>query len=188
MTEFRKKMMIIYQDPYGSLDPRMTIGAAIAEPMEVHKLTSTKEEKENKIVDLMEKVGLTPDQINRYPHEFSGGQRQRIGIARALATNPIFIVADEPVSALDVSIQAQIINLLKDLQKDFGLTLLFITHDLSVIEHTSDQIAVMYTGKLVELASKQDLFCDPFRRYTRALLSAIPVPDPVPDTIYPVDR
>jgi oligopeptide/dipeptide ABC transporter ATP-binding protein len=178
MAEFRKKMMIIYQDPYGSLDPRMTIGAAIAEPIEVHKLASTKEEKENRIVELMEKVGLTPDQINRYPHEFSGGQRQRIGIARALATNPIFIVADEPVSALDVSIQAQIINLLKDLQKDFGLTLLFITHDLSVIKHTSDRIAVMYAGKLVELASKQELFREPLHPYTRALLSAIPVPDP----------
>jgi peptide/nickel transport system ATP-binding protein/oligopeptide transport system ATP-binding protein len=152
--------------------------------MEVHKLTKTKEEKENKIVELMEKVGLTPDQINRYPHEFSGGQRQRIGIARALATNPTFIVADEPVSALDVSIQAQIINLLKDLQKDFGLTLLFITHDLSVIKHTSDRIAVMYAGKLVELASKQDLFSEPFHPYTRALLSAIPVPDPDHQTQY----
>jgi peptide/nickel transport system ATP-binding protein/oligopeptide transport system ATP-binding protein len=184
MSEFRKKMMIIYQDPYGSLDPRMTIGAAIAEPIEVHKLTSTKEEKENRIIELMEKVGLTPDQINRYPHEFSGGQRQRIGIARALATNPIFIVADEPVSALDVSIQAQIINLLKDLQKDFGLTLLFITHDLSVIKHTSDRIAVMYAGKLVELASKQDLFREPLHPYTRALLSAIPIPDPEYQTKY----
>jgi len=176
--------MIIYQDPYGSLDPRMTIGAAIAEPMEVHQLTKTKEEKENKIIELMEKVGLTPDQINRYPHEFSGGQRQRIGIARALATNPTFIVADEPVSALDVSIQAQIINLLKDLQKDFGLTLLFITHDLGVIKHTSDRIAVMYAGKLVELASKQDLFSDPLHPYTQALLSAIPVPDPERQTQY----
>jgi len=184
MSEFRKKMMIIYQDPYGSLDPRMTIGAAIAEPIEVHKLAATKEEKENKIIELMEKVGLTPDQINRYPHEFSGGQRQRIGIARALATNPIFIVADEPVSALDVSIQAQIINLLKDLQKDFDLTLLFITHDLSVIKHTSDRIAVMYAGKLVELASKQDLFRDPLHPYTRALLSAIPIPDPEYQTKY----
>ncbi|HIH28244.1 MAG TPA: ABC transporter ATP-binding protein [Thermoplasmata archaeon] len=184
MTEFRKKMMIIYQDPYGSLDPRMTIGAAIAEPMEVHKLIKTKDEKENRIIELMEKVGLTPDQINRYPHEFSGGQRQRIGIARALATNPTFIVADEPVSALDVSIQAQIINLLKDLQKDFGLTLLFITHDLSVIKHTSDRIAVMYAGKLVELASKQDLFSDPLHPYTQALLSAIPVPDPDRQTYY----
>jgi peptide/nickel transport system ATP-binding protein/oligopeptide transport system ATP-binding protein len=184
MREFRKKMMIIYQDPYGSLDPRMTIGAAIAEPIEVHKLAATKEEKENKIIELMEKVGLTPDQINRYPHEFSGGQRQRIGIARALATNPTFIVADEPVSALDVSIQAQIINLLKDLQKDFDLTLLFITHDLSVIKHTSDRIAVMYAGKLVELASKQDLFRDPLHPYTRALLSAIPIPDPEYQTKY----
>jgi len=184
LTEVRKKMMIIYQDPYGSLDPRMTIGAAIAEPMEVHRLTSTKDEKENKIMELMEKVGLTSDQINRYPHEFSGGQRQRIGIARALATNPTFIVADEPVSALDVSIQAQIINLLKDLQKDFGLTLLFITHDLSVIKHTSDRIAVMYAGKLVELASKQDLFSDPLHPYTQALLSAIPVPDPDRQTPY----
>jgi oligopeptide/dipeptide ABC transporter ATP-binding protein len=184
MAEYRRKMMIIYQDPYGSLDPRMTIGAAIAEPMEVHKLTKTKEEKENKIIELMEKVGLTPDQINRYPHEFSGGQRQRIGIARALATNPTFIVADEPVSALDVSIQAQIINLLKDLQKDFGLTLLFITHDLGVIKHTSDRIAVMYAGKLVELASKQDLFSEPLHPYTRALLSAIPVPDPEHQTKY----
>jgi len=184
MSEYRKKMMIIYQDPYGSLDPRMTIGAAIAEPIEVHKLVSTKEEKENRIVEIMEKVGLTPDQINRYPHEFSGGQRQRIGIARALATNPTFIVADEPVSALDVSIQAQIINLLKDLQKDFGLTLLFITHDLSVIKHTSDRIAVMYAGKLVELASKQDLFLEPLHPYTRALLSAIPIPDPEYQTRY----
>jgi peptide/nickel transport system ATP-binding protein/oligopeptide transport system ATP-binding protein len=184
LTEYRRKMMIIYQDPYGSLDPRMTIGAAIAEPMEVHQLTKTKEEKENKIIELMEKVGLTPDQINRYPHEFSGGQRQRIGIARALATNPTFIVADEPVSALDVSIQAQIINLLKDLQKDFGLTLLFITHDLGVIKHTSDRIAVMYAGKLVELASKQDLFSDPLHPYTQALLSAIPVPDPERQTQY----
>lgn len=184
MKEIRKKMMIIYQDPYGSLDPRMTIGAAIAEPIEVHNLAETKEEKENKIIELMEKVGLTQDQINRYPHEFSGGQRQRIGIARALATNPTFIVADEPVSALDVSIQAQIINLLKDLQKDFGLTLLFITHDLSVIKHTSDRIAVMYAGKLVELASKQDLFSDPLHPYTQALLSAIPVPDPDRQTKY----
>jgi oligopeptide/dipeptide ABC transporter ATP-binding protein len=184
MTELRKKMMLIYQDPYGSLDPRMTIGAAIAEPIEVHKLLPSKEEKENRIVELMEKVGLTPDQINRYPHEFSGGQRQRIGIARALATNPVFIVADEPVSALDVSIQAQIINLLKDLQKDFGLTMLFITHDLSVIRHTSDRIAVMYAGKLVELTSKQELFREPLHPYTRALLSAIPVPDPEYKTKY----
>jgi oligopeptide/dipeptide ABC transporter ATP-binding protein len=179
MIELRKKMMIIYQDPYGSLDPRMTIGAAIGEPLDVHKLFSTKEEKENMIVELMEKVGLTPDQINRYPHEFSGGQRQRIGIARALATNPIFIVADEPVSALDVSIQAQIINLLKDLQKDFGLSMLFITHDLSVIKHISDRIAVMYAGKIVELAPTDELFKNQIHPYTKTLVSAIPVPNPL---------
>jgi len=179
MKEDRKKMMIIYQDPYGSLDPRMTIGATIAEPLEVHKLFSTKEEKENRIIELMEKVGLTPDQINRYPHEFSGGQRQRIGIARALATNPIFIVADEPVSALDVSIQAQIINLLKDLQKDFGLTLLFITHDLSVIKQISDRVVVMYAGKIVELAPTDELFKKQFHPYTKTLVAAIPVPNPL---------
>jgi oligopeptide/dipeptide ABC transporter ATP-binding protein len=177
MRKFRRKMMIIYQDPFGSLDPRMTIGSTIAEPMEVHNIVS-KEEKENKIIELMEKVGLTQDQINRYPHEFSGGQRQRIGIARALATNPMFIVADEPVSALDVSIQAQIINLLKDLQKEFGLTLLFIAHDLSVIKHISDRVGVMYLGKTVELAPKKELFDNPKHPYTEALLSSIPVPDP----------
>lgn len=180
MKEYRKKMMIIYQDPFGSLDPRMTIGSTIAEPIEVHNIIpkKEKEEKENKIIELMDKVGLTQDQINRYPHEFSGGQRQRIGIARALATNPEFIVADEPVSALDVSIQAQIINLLKDLQQEFGLTLLFITHDLSVIKHISDRIAVMYAGKLVESAPKKELFLNPLHPYTKALLSAIPIPDP----------
>jgi len=177
MRKYRREMMIIYQDPFGSLDPRMTIGSTIAEPMEVHNIVS-KEEKENKIIELMEKVGLTHDQINRYPHEFSGGQRQRIGIARALAINPMFIVADEPVSALDVSIQAQIINLLKDLQKEFGLTLLFIAHDLSVIKHISDRVGVMYLGKIVELASKKELFNDPKHPYTEALLSSIPVPDP----------
>ena len=177
MKEFRRKMMIIYQDPFGSLDPRMAIGSTIAEPMVVHNIVS-KEEKENKIIELMEKVGLTQDQINRYPHEFSGGQRQRIGIARALATNPKFIVADEPVSALDVSIQAQIINLLKDLQKEFGLTLLFIAHDLSVIKHISDRVGVMYLGKIVELAQKKELFDNPKHPYTEALLTSIPVPDP----------
>ena len=180
MFEYRKKMMIIYQDPFGSLDPRMKIGSTIAEPMEVHKLFSKKdkEEKENRIIELMEKVGLTDDQINRYPHEFSGGQRQRIGIARALATNPTFIVADEPVSALDVSIQAQIINLLKDLQEEFGLTILFITHDLSVIKHICDRVAVMYAGKIVELAPTNKLFKKQYHPYTEALLSAIPIPNP----------
>lgn len=177
MIKFRRKMMIIYQDPFGSLDPRMTVGAAIAEPMEVHKIAS-KKRKEEKVIEIMGKVGLTPDQINRYPHEFSGGQRQRIGIARALATNPEFIVADEPVSALDVSIQAQIINLLQDLQKEFGLTLLFIAHDLSVIKHISDRVAVMYLGKVVEMAPKKELFDNPKHPYTEALLSAIPIPNP----------
>ncbi len=177
MMKYRRKMMIIYQDPFGSLDPRMTVKNTIAEPMEVHRL-GTKKEIEEKVVELMEKVGLSPDYKNRYPHEFSGGQRQRIGIARALATNPTFIVADEPVSALDVSIQAQIINLLKDLQKEFGLTLLFISHDLSVVKHISDRVAVMYLGKIVEIASKKELFNNPKHPYTLALLSAIPIPNP----------
>jgi len=177
MRKFRRKMMIIYQDPFGSLDPRMTIGAAIAEPIEVHNIASRKEKKE-RVIQIMSKVGLTADQINRYPHEFSGGQRQRIGIARALATNPEFVVADEPVSALDVSIQAQIINLLQDLQKEFGLTLLFIAHDLSIIKHISDRVAVMYLGKIVEMTSKKELFANPKHPYTKALLSAIPIPNP----------
>ena len=177
MVKFRRRMMIIYQDPFGSLDPRMTVGATIAEPMEVHKLASKKRRQE-KLVQTVGKVGLTPDQMNRYPHEFSGGQRQRIGIARALATNPEFIVADEPVSALDVSIQAQIINLLQDLRKEFGLTLLFIAHDMSVVKHISDRVAVMYLGKIVEMASKVELFRSPKHYYTQALLSAIPVPNP----------
>ncbi len=177
MKIFRRKMMLIYQDPFGSLDPRMTIGASIAEPIVVHNIVS-KKEREDRVIELMKKVGLTQDQINRYPHEFSGGQRQRIGIARALATNPEFIVADEPVSALDVSIQAQIINLLKDLQNEFGLTLLFITHDLSVIKHISNRVVVMYIGKIVEIAPKEELFDDPKHPYTKALLSAIPTPNP----------
>ncbi len=177
MKNFRRRMMIIYQDPYGSLDPRMRIGKAIAEPLEVHNIGSPKE-REERVIQLMEKVGLSADQINRYPHEFSGGQRQRIGIARALATNPEFIVADEPVSALDVSIQAQIINLLKELQQEFGLTLLFVAHDLSVVKHISDRVAVMYLGKIVEMAEKKALFREPRHPYTQALLSAIPVPDP----------
>ncbi len=177
MMKYRRKMMIIYQDPFGSLDPRMTVKNTIAEPMEVHRL-GTKKEIEEKVIELMEKVGLSPEYKNRYPHEFSGGQRQRIGIARALATNPTFIVADEPVSALDVSIQAQIINLLKDLQKEFGLTLLFISHDLSVVKHISDRVAVMYLGKIVEIADKKELFDNPKHPYTLALLSAIPIPDP----------
>jgi oligopeptide/dipeptide ABC transporter ATP-binding protein len=177
LIRLKEKMMIIYQDPFGSLDPRMTIGSAIAEPMEVHGALA-KRERRQKVMNLMEKVGLSSDQFNRYPHEFSGGQRQRIGIARALATDPEFIVADESVSALDVSIQAQIINLLKDLQEEFGLTMLFIAHDLSVIKHISDRVAVMYLGKIVETAPKEELFSDPKHPYTVALLSAIPIPDP----------
>jgi oligopeptide/dipeptide ABC transporter ATP-binding protein len=177
LIRLKEKMMIIYQDPFGSLDPRMTIGSAIAEPMEVHGALA-KRERRQKVMNLMEKVGLSTDQFNRYPHEFSGGQRQRIGIARALATDPEFIVADESVSALDVSIQAQIINLLKDLQEEFGLTMLFIAHDLSVIKHISDRVAVMYLGKIVETAPKEELFSDPKHPYTVALLSAIPIPDP----------
>ncbi len=177
MVKFRRKMMIIYQDPFGSLDPRMIVGSTIAEPMKVHSIVPKKERK-SKVIGLMEKVGLTQDQISSYPHQFSGGQRQRIGIARALAMDPEFIVADEPVSALDVSIQAQIINLLRDLQEEFGLTLLFITHDLSVIKHISDRVAVMYLGKIVEIASKKKLFNDPKHPYTKALLSAIPIPNP----------
>lgn len=177
LIRVKEKMMIIYQDPFGSLDPRMTIGSAIAEPIQVHR-SLTKREQRQKVLSLMEKVGLSSDQINRYPHEFSGGQRQRIGIARALATDPEFIVADESVSALDVSIQAQIINLLKDLQEEFGLTMLFIAHDLSVVKHISDRVAVMYLGKIVETAPKTALFADPKHPYTVALLSAIPIPDP----------
>ena len=177
MKRFRRRMMIIYQDPFGSLDPRMRIGKAISEPLEVHNI-GTPHEREERVAELMEKVGLSPDQINRYPHEFSGGQRQRIGIARALATNPEFIVADESVSALDVSIQAQIINLLKELQAEFGLTLLFVAHDLSVVKHICDRVAVMYLGKIMEMADKKSLFSNPKHPYTQALLSAIPIPDP----------
>ena len=177
MRKYRRDMSIIYQDPFGSLDPRMTIGGIIAEPIEVHNLYP-KEEREERVLELMEKVGLTPEQVNRYPHEFSGGQRQRIGIARALAVDPDFVVADEPVSALDVSIQAQILNLMQDLQREFEFTILFVTHDLSVIKHISNRVAVMYVGKIVEMASRKDLFSDPLHPYTEALLSAVPVPNP----------
>jgi peptide/nickel transport system ATP-binding protein/oligopeptide transport system ATP-binding protein len=177
MKKLKEKMMVIYQDPYCSLDPRMRIGSTIAEPMDIHK-TLPKKERMERVIELMEKVGLSKDHVGRYPHEFSGGQRQRIGIARALATNPEFIIADESVSALDVSIQAQIINLLKDLQGEFGLTLLFIAHDLSVIKHISDRVIVMYLGKIIEIAPKKELFSNPGHPYTEALLMAIPVPDP----------
>ncbi len=177
MNSMRQKMQFIYQDPFSSLDPRMTVGDTIGEPLSVHNVMKG-EEKENRVLELIEKVGLDPEHVNRYPHEFSGGQRQRIGVARALALNPKFIVADEPVSALDVSIQAQIINLMMDLQKDLHLTYLLIAHDLSVVKHISDRVAVMYVGKIVELAEKKELFSNPLHPYTEALLSAVPVPDP----------
>jgi len=177
MRSYRTKMGIVYQDPFGSLDPRMTVGSIISEPMEIHNLYP-KSERHDQIKEIMEKVGLTSEQMNRYPHEFSGGQRQRIGIARTLALNPEFVVADEPVSALDVSIQAQILNLMQDLQKEFGFTYLFITHDLSVIKHICDRVGVMYVGKIVEIAPKKALFKNPKHPYTEALLSAVPSVNP----------
>ncbi|MDI9520360.1 MAG: ATP-binding cassette domain-containing protein [Bacillota bacterium] len=178
LNRFRKKAQIVFQDPYSSLNPRMTVGDIIAEPLDVHKLYKTKKEREERIQSLMELVGLSSEQSTRYAHEFSGGQRQRIGIARALASKPEFIVCDEPVSALDVSIQAQVINMLEDLQKRLGLTYLFIAHDLSVVKHISNRIAVMYLGHLIELASSVELHRDPLHPYTQSLLSAVPIPDP----------
>lgn len=177
MRHMRKEMQIIFQDPYASLDPRKTVFQSISEPIVKHKLIQNSKELERRVLDLMETVGLAERLINTYPHELDGGRRQRIGIARALALNPKFIVCDEPVSALDVSIQAQIINLLKELQRKMGLTYIFITHDLSVVNHFSDEIAVMYLGKMVEKAPAEELFSNPLHPYTRALLSAIPIPD-----------
>jgi len=177
LRKMRRNMQMIFQDPYASLNPRMTVGDIIGEPLEVHTIAKGKEKKE-RIQELLQIVGLNPYFVNRYPHEFSGGQRQRIGVARALAVNPAFIVCDEPISALDVSIQAQIINLLEELQEKFHLTYLFIAHDLSVVRHISDRIAVMYLGKIVELTDRTSLYANPLHPYTKALLSAVPIPDP----------
>ncbi|MBQ3291263.1 MAG: ATP-binding cassette domain-containing protein [Mogibacterium sp.] len=178
MLPYRKKMQIVFQDPYASLDPRMTVGDIVGEPIDIHNLCSSKQERYEKIIGLLEKVGLNSEHANRYPHEFSGGQRQRVGIARALAVDPQFIVCDEPISALDVSIQAQVINMFEDLQEQMGLTYLFIAHDLSVVKHISDRIVVMYLGRMVELADSYELTMHCMHPYTRSLVSAIPIADP----------
>ncbi len=181
LLRIRRKAQIIFQDPYASLNPRWTVSSIVGEPMRVHKLFATNQERMDRARDLLGMVGLSPHLLNRFPHEFSGGQRQRIGIARALASNPLFIVCDEPISALDVSIQAQVVNLLEELQDQLGLTYLFIAHDLSMVRHICDRVAVLYLGVMVELAGRDELYENPQHPYTKALLSAVPIPDPRKD-------
>ena len=179
MLPYRQKMQMVFQDPYASLDPRMTVGDIVGEAIDIHKLAANKKERHDRIISMLEKVGLNSEHANRYPHEFSGGQRQRVGIARALAVNPQFIVCDEPISALDVSIQAQVVNMFEELQEQMGLTYLFIAHDLSVVKHISDRIVVMYLGKMVELADSYELVARSLHPYTKSLISAIPIADPI---------
>lgn len=178
MQEVRRNFQIIFQDPYASLNPRMTVEDIVAEPLDIHKAYKSRKERRNRVIELLSLVGLSEEHAMRFPHEFSGGQRQRVGIARALALNPKFIVCDEPISALDVSIQAQVVNLLKDLQEKLGLTYLFIAHDLSMVRYISDRVGVMYLGHMMEIAKSEELYISPIHPYTRALLSAIPIPDP----------
>ena len=179
MLPYRQKMQMVFQDPYASLDPRMTVGDIVGEAIDIHKLAANKKERHDRIISMLEKVGLNSEHANRYPHEFSGGQRQRVGIARALAVYPQFIVCDEPISALDVSIQAQVVNMFEELQEQMGLTYLFIAHDLSVVKHISDRIGVMYLGKMVELADSYELVARSLHPYTKSLISAIPIADPI---------
>ena len=179
MLPYRQKMQMVFQDPYASLDPRMTVGDIVGEAIDIHKLAANKKERHDMIISMLEKVGLNSEHANRYPHEFSGGQRQRVGIARALAVNPQFIVCDEPISALDVSIQAQVVDMFEELQEQMGLTYLFIAHDLSVVKHISDRIGVMYLGKMVELADSYELVARSLHPYTKSLISAIPIADPI---------
>ena len=179
MLPYRQKMQMVFQDPYASLDPRMTVGDIVGEAIDIHKLAANKKERHDRIISMLEKVGLNSEHANRYPHEFSGGQRQRVGIARALAVNPQFIVCDEPISALDVSIQAQVVNMFEELQEQMGLTYLFIAHDLSVVKHISDRIGVMYLGKMVEQADSYELVARSLHPFTKSLISAIPIADPI---------